>query len=118
MKCGICGVALANSNGLSTHIRKKHTDMSQEDYYLNCINPSASFLCSCGKRKRFLGFWKGYLASCGNKECAKKSFNSNVTKTSLEKYGVSHPSKSRTMQEKRKETFRIRATAKPPIDKI
>lgn len=68
-------------------------------YYINKID--SPILCICDKHKKYRGFKNGYYKTCGDKECYKKSRKT----TSLKKYGVDNPRKSKEVQDKYKATM-------------
>ena len=69
-------------------------------YFVNKIN--CPILCTCGNKKKFIGFKNGYRNTCGKKEC----YVSARKKTCLDKYGVDNPKKSKEVLDKEQKNIK------------
>lgn len=61
--------------------------------------------CSCGAMRPFRKTAPVRTETCGAKECANALKKQRTSKTSFEKYGVSHPTKSSEVKNKQAKTF-------------
>lgn len=68
--CAICLKSFNNVNGLAKHIYSSHKDIKKEDYYNKYIK-KVSYVCKCGKKKRFRSLGEGYRTYCSS-ECGHK----------------------------------------------
>ena len=62
------------------------------------LNLDFNLKCLCGQNKKWLR--NKFLATCGSKECIKNS----TKQSSIEKYGVTHPTKLKETQDKKNKT--------------
>lgn len=80
---------------LNQNIPSEIIDRSLAEKIWYLINePKNIQLCICGEHLSFIGFKNGYRKSCGKKECYVESRK----KTSLKRYGVDNPKKSKKIK--------------------
>jgi len=70
-KCKICNREFKNLQGIATHLRYKHKNISSKDYYDKYLKKDNEGICKCGKETTFLNLNIGYFKNCST-NCAKK----------------------------------------------
>ena len=76
MECKICKKKLNSLGALQKHISMSHREESPSNYYILYINQDVDGKCKfCGDPAQFIGFTKGFMNICKNKECYKKSIS-------------------------------------------
>ena len=100
INCQICNEEFKTKRNLQYHVRYKHT-MSIEEYYLKFLNDSDISCPFCDKKRKFIGFTKGYQSTCSSKSCALKQRE----KVWKERYGQSHPFRTKKIKEKYQQTL-------------
>jgi len=107
-KCQICNKYFLTIIGLGTHIGMTHINScSLKEYYNKYIRKEGEGKCLvCGMNTSFITLGQGYLKYC-SQSCAAGSNESQnkIRITCLNKYGVSHHSKSLEVKEKKIRTF-------------
>lgn len=100
MKCFVCDRDFKSERGFINHFNKKHLDeIEPKDYYDKYIGKIGECV-QCGGKTEFISILKGYRETC--------SYRCSYVRTSIEKYGVEHPTKNvakkKSMVEKIKKT--------------
>lgn len=110
-KCQICGKEYSDtafkSGKLSRHIESIHKMTIKEYYDIYLKVPNEDVCPICGKPNKFKGINKKYTKYC-SVSCSRHDpeLIARQKQTCLAKYGVEHPSKAKTVKEKRKATCR------------
>ena len=120
MICKVCGLEIADNKHLSHHVSNYH-NISYKDYYDKYIDNTDHKCPFCHNQR--LWHHGRYFSTCGSKECkglakstsykskfvrGSEAYNdlyAKKAKTCLNKYGVSHQSKSKVVIDKAKRTF-------------
>ena len=111
--CEECRKIFKTKKNLGVHIGMVH---NQKEYYDNWLKELGDNICKiCGKKTKFYKLSRGYNLTCSSK-CTFKCRGKNITKevvekrkqTSLKKYKVDNPSKSKEIKEKIKQIYSLR----------
>ena len=100
IECPICHKSVAD-RGLATHLKTKH-QVDPQTYYDEKFKKEGEGICPiCGKKTTFRGFLKGYSRYCSVR-CSRKDpkVQELRQKTSLERYGYTHPNKNPKIKKK------------------
>ena len=101
--CLICGKEFTHYISFYAHLKKKHSEISKQEYYNTYIEYSSNHICLCGKPLKFRSITLGYRKTCGNIDCINKVMSESIKSTFIKNYDVENIFEAEWCKEKIKE---------------
>jgi len=101
MQCKICDQEVGALHALALHIRKKHTEITTEEYYQKFLmkDDEVTHCVICGKKLKFKTFSVGYQAIT----CGRKCGHNLRVQRNIDAYGVENISQLQSVKDKKRE---------------